>query len=636
MSIRTLLIISILLPLSVVYTISTMIETWSNRNEAVRHVDVILRELIAKHAAKIDGFYFAAEKVPETLANMLSVDETQNEEDFDAIIRKILASSPRLIGMCIAWEPHALRDDVERFAPYVHRQHSGSDELFSADLAKTYKTDYKTWDWYRIPKETGQGTWTEPYFDEGGGNILMRTYSVPLFRSGRFVGIVTVDVGLDDLREDMSRLSSAGIMYRLLSPTGTFIAAPEQEFVMKETIFSLAKKYDNAQLEEIGRDMLQGNSNVLPYSGIVNDRKVWLCYAPLSRSRGYLMASIPESQVLAPVYARLTHSIFVFFITLSVLSTLLIIVSFLLTAPIKRLAAFARKLAAGDLNAHVGDVRLAKEIDQLAHTLDKMVIDLQSNIERRIQEETARQAVERDLKAAQRIQESLLPRLFPPFPDRSEFDLYATCKPAAFVAGDFFDFFFIDPHTLVFLIADVSGHGIAASLFMAVSRTAIRNSSVPERLPHEIIVNVNQLLCADNDDKMFVTLFYGHYNTATGELTYVNAGHNPPYIVRKDGNLETLSATGPLVAAFEDISYDSHAVLLEVGDVLVTFTDGVTEAHSSQDNILYGDERLESLLGVIHREPVMEICDRIYREADQFAKHEQNDDITLLTLRRNE
>jgi sigma-B regulation protein RsbU (phosphoserine phosphatase) len=315
---------------------------------------------------------------------------------------------------------------------------------------------------------------------------------------------------------------------------------------------------------------------------------------------------------------------------------LIVVVSWKLTAPIKRLAVFARKLAAGDLDAHVGDVRLAEEIDQLAHTFDKMVVDLKSNIEHRIHEEAARRAVEHDLQAAKRIQESLLPRLFPPFPNRREFDLHATCNPATLVGGDFFDFFFLDPHTLAFLIADVSGHGIAAAFFMAVSRTAIRNSAIPERVPHEIIGHINQTLDEGNDDKMFVTLFYGHYNTVTGELTYVNAGHDPPFLVRKDGTLETLPATGPLVAVFGDASYYSRTIRLEVGDVLVTFTDGVTEAHSVQDNILYSVKRLESLLPKIHHEHAAEICNRIYRDVDQFAKHERHDDITLLVLKRNE
>jgi sigma-B regulation protein RsbU (phosphoserine phosphatase) len=307
-----------------------------------------------------------------------------------------------------------------------------------------------------------------------------------------------------------------------------------------------------------------------------------------------------------------------------------------LAVPIKRLAIFAQKLSAGDLDAHVGDIRFAKEIDQLALTFDKMVNDLKSNIERRIKEETALQTVESELQAARRIQTSLLPRVFPPFPERKEFDLHAMNEPVAFIAGDFFDFFFIKPDTLAFVIADVSGHGIPAAMFMAVSRTAIRTFAAPDHSPHEIINQVNHVLSVDNDAVMFVTLFYGHYNVATGELTYVNGGHDPPYIVRKDGRLESLPATGPLVAAFEGISYEEKTVRLEPGDILVAYTDGVTEAHSNRDNVLYGTVRLEPLLGEIREEPVEEICARIYHATDHFANHESQDDVTLLVLRRNE
>ena len=635
LSIRTLLILGILLPLLVVYTLFVIDETRRNRDEAIRNVESRLVELVGKHAAQIDGDFFAASKIPETLANMLSVYTTQNEEDFESIIREVLTSSPRLIGMCIAFEPNTVRNDTERFAPYVHRKHPGSSELLSSNLAQTYKEDYRTWDWYRIPQETNRGAWSEPYFDEGGGNVLMCTYSVPFFRDRHFAGVVTVDVGLDSIREDMSRISPEGVIYRLLSTSGTFIAAPEQELVMKETIFSVAEKYHNEQLVAIGHDLLQDNSGVMSHNGVFNNCKMWMAYAPLSRSGYGLMASIPESQVLAPVYARLFRSVVRFFIVLAVCSVLIVVVSWRLITPIKRLATFAQKLAAGDLNAHVGDVRFAGEIDQLARTFDKMVIDLKSSIEHRIREETARKTVEGELKAARRIQASLLPRVFPPFPERSEFDLYATNEPATYVAGDFFDFFFIEPDTLAFVIADVSGHGIPAALFMAVSRTAIRNFAAPERSPREIIDRVNQVLSTDNDDMMFVTLFYGHYAVQTGELTYVNAGHNPPYIVHKNGHLEKLKATGPLIAAFGDISYEERTACLESGDLLVTFTDGVTEAHSTRDNILFSEARLERLLGEVCNESVKEICHQISSEADRFSRNERHDDITLLVLRRN-
>lgn len=634
LSIRAILIISILLPFSLVYIVAAIIETTEHRREATNDVERHLLVQLGKHAAQIDGQFYAATQIPKTLSAMLSVDCTQNEEDFDAMIRGILKASPHLIGSCIAFEPNEFREGVEQFAPYVCRSFSGSEELFSSDLAKTYTKEYMQWDWYRIPKETGQASWSEPYFDEGGGNVLMCTYSVPLFRKGKFIGVITVDISLDETRNTMSHIASDGTKYRLISSTGTFIAAPEPELVMTETIFSLAENQHDSDLTTIGHDMLKGNSGMLTRSGIKSEQQVWLAYTPLPISGWGLMATIPQSLVLAPVYDRLYRSVFRFFIHLVVISALIVVVSWRLASPIKRLAQFAQKLAAGDLHAHVGNIQLAREIDQLAHAFDKMVVDLKSNIDHRLKEESARRTVEGELRAARKIQASLLPRVFPPFPDRSEFALYATNEPATFIAGDFFDFFFIEPDKLAFVIADVSGHGIPAALFMAVSRTAIRTVAVSGQSPREIIDHINKVLSADNDDMMFVTLFYGHYDIKTGDLTYVNAGHNPPYVVRKDGHCEKLPATGPLVATIENVSYGERTIHMGAGDLLVTFTDGVTEAHSSRDNVLYGEERLERLIQRINEKSVEEICDMIRHDTDHFAHHERQDDATLLVLRR--
>jgi sigma-B regulation protein RsbU (phosphoserine phosphatase) len=347
------------------------------------------------------------------------------------------------------------------------------------------------------------------------------------------------------------------------------------------------------------------------------------------------MVSIDEAKVLAPVYASVSHTIIHFLVEFTVILVVIVFVARWLTEPAKRLAEFAEKLAAGDLHAQIGKVHFAKEITQLAHTFDKMVVDLKSNIEHRIKEETARQAVEEEIKVARGIQASLLPHAFPPFPDRQEFDLFATNEPAEFIAGDFFDFFFIKPDTLAFVIADVSGHGVPAALLMAVSRTIIRSCTTPDHTPREVVSYINRVLSKDNEDTMFVTLLYGHYNVETGELTYVNAGHDPPYIVRVDGRLEALPATGPLVGAFEKVTYEERTICLQPGDLLAAFTDGVTEAQSSDDGSMYGVERLERLLCKIHTHSVVEICNRIYGDALGFAGYECQDDITLLALRRN-
>ena len=633
-SIRTLLILSILLPLSVIYAVSMTIDVRNSREDAIYNIQSHLSDQVSKHAAQVDIYFTAIAQIPRTLATTLSADQSLDEANFETILRENLKAFPRFIGLGIALEPDEFRDTEW----YVYRNLPGGEEIFALDPAERGKKDYVNRDWYQIPKEIGQAVWLEPYFDRGASGLPMSTFSAPIFREGQFAGVVMIDVGLGDIEELIVQVAEKDVRYYLLSALGKYAVAtdPQLDLAMKETIFSIAEKYQKNELAEAGRNMLDGIPGILAYNRVIDDERVWIAYAPLPIMGWTLKIAMDENIVLEPVYASMRHTILHFLIEFTVILVVIIIVAGRLTAPIKRLAAFARKLASGDLDAKVGDVRLASEIDQLARTFDKMVVDLKANIEQRINEETVRQVMEGELQAARRIQASLLPRTFPPFPERKEFDLHAMNKAVAVVAGDFFDFFFIKPDTLAFVIADVSGHGIPAAMFMAVSRTAIRTFATPERSPHEIIDQVNRVLSVDNDDMMFVTLFYGHYDTGTGELTYVNAGHDPPYIVRKDGRLEALQATGPLVGSFGDVSYKEHTVRLESGDLLVTFTDGITEAHSSQDNVLYGVERLEQLLCEIREESVAAICDRIYNDADQFAEHECQDDVTLLVLRRNE
>jgi sigma-B regulation protein RsbU (phosphoserine phosphatase) len=445
-------------------------------------------------------------------------------------------------------------------------------------------------------------------------------------------------MGLADLQKTLTDIAEKDMRYYLLSPAGMYVIASDHELglVMKETIFNLAKTYGIKELEKAGNDMRQGKEGIIPHNRIVDSRRVWLAYAPLANTPGWnLKIGIDEAKVLEPVYAGIKHTILHFLVVFTVVLTVVVAVALWFTEPAKRLAAFAQKLSAGDLDAQIGNVHFAKEITQLAHTFDKMVIDLKSNIEHRIKEETARQAVEEELKVARGIQASLLPHAFPPFPDHREFELFATNEPAEFIAGDFFDFFFIKPNTLAFVIADVSGHGVPAALLMAVTRTIIRSCTTPEHTPREVVSYINRVLSKDNEDTMFVTLFYGHYDVETGDLTYVNAGHDPPYIVRKDGHLQALPATGPLVGAFEKVAYEQQTECLRPGDLLAAFTDGVTEAQSCEDGSMYGVPRLERLLSVIREEPVGKICDRVYDDVAHFAGYECEDDITLLVLRRN-
>ncbi|MBM3890183.1 MAG: serine/threonine-protein phosphatase, partial [Verrucomicrobia bacterium] len=218
--------------------------------------------------------------------------------------------------------------------------------------------------------------------------------------------------------------------------------------------------------------------------------------------------------------------------------------------------------------------------------------------------------------------------------DRTEFDLHALNEPAEYVAGDFYDFFFVNDHVLALVMADVSGKGMPAALLMAVARTAIRNFAVLGQTPGAILKHLNDMLTQDNPDNMFVTVFCAHYHVGTGELRYANAGHLPPYILRRGGRLETLDETDPLAGGFAGVTYRDHAARLEPGEVLVTFTDGVTEAHAGPGELL-GEKRFEDLLRSAAFEPVEQINKTVLRTVLDWSQNALPDDVTLLSLRRN-
>lgn len=242
-------------------------------------------------------------------------------------------------------------------------------------------------------------------------------------------------------------------------------------------------------------------------------------------------------------------------------------------------------------------------------------------------------SVRNDLNTAARIQQSILPQTFPPFPDRPEFDIYARMTPAKEVGGDFYDFFFIDHDRLAFVIGDVSGKGVPAAIFMAVSRTLLKAIASQVVNPGESLRRINSMLIPESSGRMFVTIFYGVLNTRTGEVQFSFGGHNPPYIKRKDGTVERINhESGFLLGMVDDMEYDVHKIILRPGDTMLLYTDGVTEAMNSNAE-LFEESRLESSLQRLNGSPLKEMLDGINGDLMQFAAGApQADDITMLAL----
>ncbi len=251
---------------------------------------------------------------------------------------------------------------------------------------------------------------------------------------------------------------------------------------------------------------------------------------------------------------------------------------------------------------------------------------------RAMEERAALRALRREVEIASEIQQSILPRVFPAFPERQDFDLFAAMIPARDVGGDFYDYFLITPSQLALVIADVSGKGVPAALFMAVSRTLLRATALNGPSPAACLRTVNRLLCAENSAEMFVSLFYGILDTDSGRFTYSNGGHNPPFVVRRGAPAVALPAKpGCVLGAMDIATYQDATILIEPHDTLLLYTDGVSEAMNSRDE-LYGEERLQQLLGSPVDSP-RALIDTILADVQRHSLDtEQSDDITLLAV----
>ncbi len=247
--------------------------------------------------------------------------------------------------------------------------------------------------------------------------------------------------------------------------------------------------------------------------------------------------------------------------------------------------------------------------------------------------ERARARMEQELNVGREIQMSMLPLIFPPYPRRQEFDVYARLEPAREVGGDFYDFFLIDEGLFGFCVGDVSGKGVPAALFMAVTKTLIEARARTDPNPASILTHVNDEISANNDACMFVTIFLGILDTRTGDVRYANAGHNPPYIKRRNGELVRLGERhGPVIGALEGMVYGSDRTHLATRDLIFLYTDGVTEAMDS-DQALYGEQRLESLVSERSFGSLKELVDAAVEDVSLYeGGAEQTDDVTVLAV----
>ncbi len=584
---------------------------------------------------EIESLLSTVGKVSENIAYSLEESPMEKEKIID-LTGQIVKKNEEILGVAIAFEPFKQEPDKLYFAPYSFRYDNKIKFTFPG--SESYRYFYE--DWYQLPKELSRPVWTEPYFDKEGARLPVITYSVPFFReidgAKKFFGVVAANISLNKLTDLVSShtIFESGFVF-VLSRGGTFLSHTDNKLIMNESIFTMAEAEESTELRSIGKKMLRGDSGFIPTKCHNRESDCFLYYAPLPSSGWSVGVMFPKKEFMADITQLNRKMLLIGILGVFFLVAAVVFISNSIIKPIRLLSASAGEIASGNLDTTLPEIKSGDEIGELTESFKHMTLSLKEYIKDLTDTTAAKERIESELSIARDIQMGILPKIFPPFPLRSEFDISAIMEPAREVGGDFYDFFFMDQQHLFFIIADVSGKGVPASLYMAITRTLIRAKVGKILKTGEILRRVNEDLSHDNDSGMFVTVFCGILNTDTGLVTYSNGGHNPPFLYnKKNDTIHALESEGIALGVIEDdYIIEEESITMGSGDLLVMYTDGVTEAFN-EDEEEFGEERLKSLIKKHNSESVGALLQLLHQEITAFSgNREQHDDITMLTIK---
>ena len=453
----------------------------------------------------------------------------QMPDSLGRVTQRIVQDNPVVVGSTVALVPGY---DSKRplYAPYSFRnQENGTIEL---KTLATDEYDYPSQEWFTKPIEIDGGYWSEPYVDEGGGDMLMTTYSVPIHDSkGQVAAVITADLSLDWLNDIMDNISVYPNAYSiLLSRKGQFMVCPVETLVMNATIQDIQNGImaDNKTFRKVSESMLSGQNGEIR----INHHGVFskVLFAPVERTGWSMSIVIPESEI----YAGLRRVGFIVKL-LQLLGIIMLVV--LLRIVTKRQQKY------------------------------KMISE-------------QKELIEGELQIASKIQMAMIPKIYPPFPDRNDIDVYGQLTPAKEVGGDLFDFYIRD-EKLIFCIGDVSGKGVPASLYMMVTKVLFRTLSARESSPEKIVSSMNDIMSNNNDSNMFVTLFLGVLDLPTGRLHYCNAGHDAPILIGNIGAGKLPVDSNLPVGVMPKWKFSQQETVIDPETSIFLYTDGLTEAENS-------------------------------------------------------
>ena len=546
--------------------------------------------------------------------------------------RGMLQNNPDFYNCSIAFEPYYFRDKGRYFSAYT--KHIGDSLRTIQGGSDIYQ--YFFADWYLMPQLLGKPCWTEPYMDldvPTNTSEMVTSYCQTINdRQGQVIGVINTSLSISWLSQNISALRPYPNSYSIMiGRGGTYFVHPDTTKITRQTIFTQTIEQPDTAITALGYAMTHGEEGVKQMS--LNGEDCYVFYKPLGQTGCSMAIVCPESDIFGG-FDRLRNSVrAIVLIGLLLMLYLFIRIITRELQPLRRLAYEAETIASGQFDAPLPDFQRIDEIGQLSHSFGNMQQSLVKYIDE-LKNTTAQKAsIERDLRIASGIQMGMLPEKFPTREDRDDVQLFASLTPAKEVGGDLFDFYFRD-EKLFFCIGDVSGKGVPASLFMAVTRSTFRTVSAHESMPDRIVTQMNKTIADMNKNLMFVTLFVGVLDLPTGRMYFCNAGHDAPLLVGAGVGELACDANIP-VGFMPSWKYSLQETQIFTGTTILLFTDGLTEAMNA-DNEQFQMERVNDVafqaLSVGQQEP-RELIGRMTEAVHQFVGDaEQSDDLTMMAI----
>lgn len=610
--------------------IAIVFNSYSKQREekqAVQYTSLLQQNLLQKVDYELESVeHTVRNEVPRVMAHL------HEPHEMVRIVRNLVDGDSLIMGGSLAFVPDYYPDKGHWFMEYAHID--GKGDVVCKHLGdRNY--DYFKMSWYKEAFRHRRGMWTDPYFDKGGGNKQMTTFSLPLYdNQGRAFAVFTADVSLEDLSLNVNAIRPFPNSYSfILNRKGTYISHPDKNVIQRGNIYSRAKELGNYDLEGMGKRMLNGEKGWRRL--MVDGVDVLVCYAPLHRTDWSICSVCPYREVMGELGSATWQIFAILMGGLLLLSVCVRVLVNVMSSPMRQLTATAYQISKGNFDSTLPAIHTKDDLRQLHDAFEYMQQSLARYVEQLRVTTQQKERIESELSIAHDIQMSMVSTSFSPFPECEKLELSAMLKPAKEVGGDFYDFIIRDGK-LFFCIGDVSGKGVPASLVMAITKTMFRVFAKDTDSAAGIMRQLNDVVSDHNEANMFVTMWIGVLGLADNSLSYCNAGHNPPLLTQADGGCRYLEGKACLpIGVMEGAPYHEAALTLADDQALLLYTDGVTEAEDAAQG-QFGQRRLQDAFSRLAPCSVQTMIDRLRQELSLFtAGAEQTDDITMLCVRMN-